>query len=56
MLFTADTAIQQRGDEEKIRECLTAYWAEHPSVVRAPTVVECTSGMRTKRADAEAGP
>jgi hypothetical protein len=45
MLMTADTMTQMRGDEAVIRDRLTAYWANHASPVRAPSVIECWSGF-----------
>ena len=45
MLLTADTPSQAKGDEAVIRDRLTAYWANHASPVRAPSVIECWSGF-----------
>jgi hypothetical protein len=50
MLFTADNSIQARGDEERIRETLAAYWANHATAARAPNMIECLSSIKTNGA------
>lgn len=51
MLLTADTSTQASGDEAKIRERLSVYWAKHAIPVRAPSPIECWSGF--SRADSK---
>lgn len=49
MLTTADTMSQLRGDEEVIRDRLSAYWAKHGTAVVAPSVFSCWTGMSGNR-------
>jgi hypothetical protein len=51
MLLSADTPSQVRGDETAISDRLTAYWAKHATAVRAPSAIECWSGIPTGRAE-----
>jgi hypothetical protein len=45
MLYWADTPSQALADKARIRDSLAAYWASHPSTVRAPTYDEIGSNM-----------
>ena len=45
MLLTADNPVQASGDEATIRERLAAYWSVHAAPIRAPTSIECWSGV-----------
>jgi len=49
ILFTADTPSQFRGDEKSIHDRLAAYWANHGSAARAPSVIECWSGFPSEK-------
>lgn len=45
MLLTADNPIQSEGDKTVIRDRLAAYWVKHGAPVRAPSSIECWSGI-----------